>query len=71
MAAHKGPASLRPRCIHGGSPVAAMPVYHLHILPNSQIWKCSIISNVVSLFTGNYFCTLLRSTYDCDVAEFT
>jgi hypothetical protein len=29
MAAHKGPASSRPRCTRGGSPVAAIPVYHL------------------------------------------
>jgi hypothetical protein len=28
MAAHKGPASLRPRCTRGGSSVAAIPVYH-------------------------------------------
>jgi hypothetical protein len=27
MAAHKGPASLRPRCTQGGSSVAAIPVY--------------------------------------------
>jgi hypothetical protein len=33
MAAHKGPASSRPRCTQGGSSVAAIPVYHftLHI----------------------------------------
>jgi hypothetical protein len=29
MAAQKKPASLRPRCTRGGSPVAAMPIYHL------------------------------------------
>jgi hypothetical protein len=29
MAAHTGLASLRPRCVRGGSPVAAMPIYHL------------------------------------------
>jgi hypothetical protein len=29
MAAHKGPAGLRPRCTRGGSSVAAIPVYHL------------------------------------------
>jgi hypothetical protein len=29
MAVHRGPASLRPRCTRGGSPVAAMPIYHL------------------------------------------
>jgi hypothetical protein len=28
MAGHEGPASLRPRCIRSGSPVAAMPVCH-------------------------------------------
>jgi hypothetical protein len=27
MAAHKGPASLRPRCTRSGSSVAAIPVY--------------------------------------------
>jgi hypothetical protein len=27
MAAHKGPASLRPRCIRSGSSVAAIPVH--------------------------------------------
>jgi hypothetical protein len=27
MAAHKGPASLRPRFIRGGSPTAAIPIY--------------------------------------------
>jgi hypothetical protein len=28
MAAHKGPATLRPRCTRSGSSVAAIPVYH-------------------------------------------
>jgi hypothetical protein len=28
MAAHKGPASLRPRCTRSGSSVAAIPIYH-------------------------------------------
>jgi hypothetical protein len=30
MAAHKGPASLRPRCTRSGSSVAAVPIYQLH-----------------------------------------
>jgi hypothetical protein len=29
MAAHKGPASSRPRCTRGRSSIAAMPIYHL------------------------------------------
>jgi hypothetical protein len=29
MAAHKGPASSRPRCTRSGSSVAAIPVYYL------------------------------------------
>jgi hypothetical protein len=31
MAAHKGPASLRPRCTRGGSPAAATPIYQSNI----------------------------------------
>jgi hypothetical protein len=30
MAAHKGPASSRPRYTRSGSSVAAIPVYHAH-----------------------------------------
>jgi hypothetical protein len=36
MAAHKVPASLRPRCIRGGSSVAATPVYQSTSLPVYQ-----------------------------------
>jgi hypothetical protein len=32
MMVHKGPASSRPRCTRGGSPVATMPIYHLLLL---------------------------------------
>jgi hypothetical protein len=32
MTVHRGPASLRPRCTRGGSPVAATPIYHLPAL---------------------------------------
>jgi hypothetical protein len=32
MAAHKGPASLRPSCTRGGSSVAAIPVYPVLLL---------------------------------------
>jgi hypothetical protein len=42
MAAHKGPVSLRPRCIRGGSSVAAIPVYHLRAAkfsyPGTGVW---------------------------------
>jgi hypothetical protein len=43
MAAHKGPASIRPRCTRGGSSVAAIPVY-----PSDQVLHITLI-----LF---YFC---------------
>jgi hypothetical protein len=44
MAAHKGPASSRPRCTRGGSSVAVMPIYHLerHLFPKRPCggtWK--------------------------------
>jgi hypothetical protein len=43
MAAHKGPASLRPRCTRGGSCVAAIPVYEsLHIAYDPLIYDIYI-----------------------------
>jgi hypothetical protein len=43
MAAHKGPDSSRPRCTRGGSPVAAIPIYHLpYILQSYTMYKPAV-----------------------------
>jgi hypothetical protein len=46
MAAHKGSASSRPRFIRGGSPVVAMPIYHLGV---SDVWLTIATCYVVRL----------------------
>jgi hypothetical protein len=38
MAVHRGPASLRPRCMRGGSPVATMPINHLPSMPYQSLY---------------------------------
>jgi hypothetical protein len=47
MAVHRGPASLRPRCIPGGSPVVAVPIYHLPIQPGTDRVKVFLIRHVI------------------------
>jgi hypothetical protein len=44
MAAHKGPASLRPRCTWSGSSAAAIPMYHLCIIKSRHAVKCQILT---------------------------
>jgi hypothetical protein len=39
MAVHRGPASLRPGCIQGGSPVAAVPIYHLPCIVEGTLFQ--------------------------------
>src|SRR5215510_6390373 len=34
---HKGSASLRSRCTRGGSPAAAIPIYHLSTSPSCHL----------------------------------
>jgi hypothetical protein len=46
MAAHRGPASLRPRCTRSGSSVAVIPVY----CATSQKVMGSIPDGVISIF---------------------
>jgi hypothetical protein len=48
MAVHKGPASFRPRCNQGGSPVAAMPIYY--ILINSFKGGSLVVVLVMHMF---------------------
>jgi hypothetical protein len=43
MAAHKGPASLRPRCTRSGSSIAAIPVYIPTGIPATD--RCMVVQN--------------------------
>jgi hypothetical protein len=48
MAAHKGPASLRPRCIRGGSLDACLPSQCITVL----YLKCGQVHTVMAFFGG-------------------
>jgi hypothetical protein len=72
MAAHKGPASLRPRCTRRGSSVAVIPIYQCppspggrlpssQIEPSSEVRKTCALIMVLSVedrCTENFLITL-------------
>jgi hypothetical protein len=47
MAAHKGPATLRPRCTRSGSSVAVIPVYQSNLVIKLKVNN--------RMFTGAFF----------------
>jgi hypothetical protein len=58
MAAHKGPASLRPRCIRSGSSVAAIPVYQSSSSFIFMFLLLLILLSLTSYFTISPLCFL-------------
>jgi hypothetical protein len=65
MAAHKGPASSRPRCTRSGSSVATIPVYHTSCFTYSNvgIWNADL--NVT--FMKSELCVRLFHIVVCTV----
>jgi hypothetical protein len=60
MAAHKGPASLRPRCTRSGSSVAAIPVYQVKV---ERVLVCIYVSSyAIMAFTRILLLYLLSIT---------
>jgi hypothetical protein len=71
MAAHKGPASSRPRCTRGGSSVAVIPVCLMLLFGErlSSAFHVQTRSNV-ELLLSPILCSMLYAVEVCAVVGF-
>jgi hypothetical protein len=65
MAAHKGPASVRPRCTRGGSSVAAIPVYQPSFRTDHHLRKLYLHTKEIPVYENSYSIITYRLNILC------